>query len=518
MSRIFRISLTLAVFFGLEKLLGSLRQVLIARQFGLSPELDAFNAANNLPDLIFALISGGALAIAFIPLLSEYLETKGQPAAWDLFSRVANLVFLVTAGLSILIAIFARQLVGWRVGISPGFAPTQQALVADLKRLNLVATLLFSLSGLVIAGLQANQHFFLPPLAPAMYDIGTLIGVLILAPESGYQLGSFQIPTLRMGIHGLVYGVILGSILFLGIQIPGLIRYRFHWTPAIDWKDPGVRKVITLLGPRVLTVFFIQMVFLAQDNLASGMAVGAVTALVYGWLIMQLPETLIGTAIGTALLPTLSEQIARRETQAFLDSLNRTVQVILAVSLPAAVLLSLVLRPLVDIFGFDTAGSELVVWTARAFLAGLVGHSLLEVAVRSFYAQQDARTPLLAPGLMFITFVIVALLLSPFLGPAGIALANSMAFSAEAVLLLWLLNRQFQGLFKIGRAFVRVAAGTLLAGFIAYVIINGQILPGLLVLQEGLVSGVLHTAIAFAAGFLVILPFIWSEARMLIRL
>jgi putative peptidoglycan lipid II flippase len=319
-------------------------------------------------------------------------------------------------------------------------------------------------------------------------------------------------------VHGLVYGVILGSVLFLGIQIPGLIRFGFRWSPAIDWRDPGVRQVLTVLGPRVLTVFFIQIVFLAQDNLASRMVVGAVTALVTGWLIMQLPETLIGTAIGTALLPTLSEQIARRETRAFQDSLNRAVQVILAVSLPGAVLLSLVLRPLVGIFGFDSAGSELVVWTSRAFLAGLVGHSLLEVAVRSFYAQQNAHTPLLAAGLMFITFVMLASLLGPFLGPAGIALANSIAFTTEAVLLLWLLNRQFKGIIKIGGLFARLAAGTLLAGLIAYLVINSRILAGLPVFQDGLLSGVLHTAIAFATGFVVILPFIWSEARMLVRL
>jgi putative peptidoglycan lipid II flippase len=121
MKHIARSTLIIAVFFSLEKVLGFLRSIAIARQFGLSAELDAFNAANNIPDLLFALISGGALAIAFIPVLSEYLETSGRPAAWDLFSRVANLFFILTAALSVLIALLARQLVNWGLGVAPGF-------------------------------------------------------------------------------------------------------------------------------------------------------------------------------------------------------------------------------------------------------------------------------------------------------------------------------------------------------------------------------------------------------------
>jgi putative peptidoglycan lipid II flippase len=152
MSHIARSALIIAVFFGLEKLLGFFRQLLIARQFGLSAGLDVFNAANNLPDLIFGLISGGALAIAFIPVLSEYLEEKGSPVMWDLFSRVANLVFLVTLGASIVVALLANQLVGWNLGIAPGFSPEQQSQVVDLMRINLIATMLFSIVPVIRSG------------------------------------------------------------------------------------------------------------------------------------------------------------------------------------------------------------------------------------------------------------------------------------------------------------------------------------------------------------------------------
>jgi len=509
MTQVTRAALIIAVFIGLEKILGFFRQLIIARQFGLSAELDAFNAANNLPDLIFALISGGALAIAFIPVLSEYLEEKGRPIMWDLFSRVANLVFLATAVLSALIAIFAGQLVGWQLGIAPGFAATQQALVIDLMRLNLIATLLFSISGLVIAGLQANQHFLLPALARSMYDIGTLIGVLILAPQTGYQIGPITLPALGMGIYGLAYGTVLGAVLFLVIQIPGLIRYQFHWVPKINLRHPGVQQVLRVMGPRIGSVFFIYLVLIyIPDNIASRLPTGSITALVYGWLIMQVPETLIGTAIGTALLPTISEQFARDEKGVFTDSLNRALRVILALTLPISLLVAMVIRSLVDVFGFDPVGTEMVIWTARAFLIGLAGHSLLEIAARAYYAQQNAITPLWASALMMATFSAMALLFSQFIGVAGIALANALAFTGEAVLLLYLLNRKFPGLLRLGNTLTRVALGCMAAVLLVYIILS-LTLP---------IPALFLAVVALALGGLAVLPFIWPELKLLVKL
>ena len=513
MKHIARSTLIIAFFFGIEKILGFIRQILIARIFGLSPELDAFNAANNLPDVLFALISGGALAMALIPVLSEYLGKKGRPAAWDLFSRVANLLFLVTAFVSVLIAILAENLVEWQIGIAPGFNTEQQTLVAELMRLNLIATLLFSLSGLVIAGLQANQHFLLPALAPSMYDIGTFIGVLILVPERGYQFGPITLPALGMGIHGLVYGVIIGAALFLGIQIPGLLRYQFRWVPRINLRHPGLRQVLVVMGPRVLTVACIQVTYIAQDNIASRLVAGSVTALVYGWLFMQVPETLIGTAIGTALLPTLSEQIVRGDWEAFKKSLTHTIRAILALTIPSATLLAVCIRPLVDILGFDAAGTDLVVWTARGYLVGLMGHALLEVAARAFYAQQDARTPLLTAALMAVSFVILGVILGPRLGAPGISLANALAFTGEALLLLWLLNRRFPGIFQVRKTLFRVGLAS--AGSTIGVLILLQILP---FASMSTVMSVLITIGVLVASGIVLIPFIWPEVKLLLKL
>ncbi len=509
MKHIARSTLIISIFFGLEKILGFSRQLIIARTFGRSQALDAFNAANNIPDMLFALISGGALAMALIPVLSEYLETKGRPQAWDLFSRIANLVFIFTLVFSILIAIFADQLVRWNIGIAPGFNPEQQALVANLMRYNLIATMLFSLSGLVIAGLQANQHFLLPAIAPAMYDVGTLIGVLMLVPEKGIQLGPVTLPALGLGIHGLVYGTILGAVLFLGIQIPGLVRYKFRWSPKINLQHPGVRQVAVVLGPRILTVFFIQLIFIAQDNIASRLIAGSVTALVYGYLFMQVPESLIGTAIGTALLPTLSEQITRGEMDTFQISLNRFLRIVLALTIPITAIMIVGIRPLVQILGFDAIGTDLIVWSTRAYLVGLSAYAVIELTARAFYAQQKARMPLLTITLTAAVFILLAIPLARQLGAPGIALANALAFSLEAGIMLWLLKRDFPAMLSMKGTLWRTLFGTGISTLVVFLLLNFTPLNTMTTLMSALTSVAI-----LAVGGLLTLPFIWTEIKI----
>jgi len=504
-SRIARASLIIAVFFGVDKVLGFVRQVLIARQFGLTYEIDVFNAANNIPDLLSALISGGALGVALIPVLSEYLQLRSRQEAWDLFSRILNLAFIATGALSLGIAIFAEPLVH-RV-IAPGFPPDQLALTVSVMRLDLIAILIFSISGLIMAGLQANQHFLLPAMAPMFYNLGQIFGVAILAPQTGISIGPITLPAFGLGIYGLVYGVLIGAALHLAIQIPGLIAYHFHWTPAINLRNPGVVKVLHLLGPRILTMFFLQVFFIARDNIASRYGEGAITALNYGWFIMQVPETLIGTAIAIALLPTISEQFARGEEAAYRDTVNHAVRVILALTLPVATLLIVAIRPLIaGIFGFDAEGTQLVFLASSAYLLGLAGHSLLEVSARSFYARQDARTPLFAAALNAGAYIVLAVWLSSRWGPPGIALANSLAFTGEALLLLFLLNRKVPGMLRLGTTLLRTALASLAGGLLVF---------GLMQLSF---SPVLLSLVALSAGGLVVLPFIWPELKLLIRL
>ncbi len=500
----------LAAFIAVDKVLAFIRQVVIARQFGLSSELDAFNVANNIPDMLYALISGGALSIAFIPVLTELLSKSGKPQAWQLFSRIVNLTFIVTAFFSILVAFLAEPLVRWRLGIAPGFDEVQQSLVAQLMRLNLIGTLIFSISGLVMAGLQANQHFFFPALAPPLYNVGQILGALILSPEKGYTLFGVTLPAFGFGVQGLVFGVILGALFHLAIQIPGLVRFKFQWHPSLGLKDEWVRKSLRLFGPRLLTVFCIQLIFLVRDNLASHLQAGSVTALTYGWMLQQVPETLIGTALGIAILPTLSEFAAQQNWQALKDTLLRASHVILALTIPIAVVMSVSLKPiLAAVFDFGDAGTETLMWVTRGFLLGLVGHSLLEVVNRSYYARQNVIIPLIGAVVNVTLYIILGNLLYRRLDAPGISLTDSIVYSLQVIGLFVVLGRYFQMRISPFPALTNAILGGAVGGVISllcmalFSMVLPQILTGLL---------------ALAAGGISVLPFIRREIRLLFKL
>jgi putative peptidoglycan lipid II flippase len=509
LSRLTRISLLLAVFFGLDKGLGILRQVIIARQFGLSSALDVYNVANNVPDLLYALISGGALAMALIPILADLLTNQGRQLSWKVFSQVANLSFLVAGGMALLVAILAGPMVKAQIGVAPGFTADQQDLVVELMRLNLIAMMIFSLSGLVMAGLQANQHFLLPALAPLLYNTGQIIGATVFAPVKGISIGSVTLPALGLGIHGLIYGVILGASFHLLIQVPGLLMYQFHWTPTINLRDPDVLRVLRMIGPRILTVLFVQLIFIIRDNLASRLATGSVSALTYGWMIQQVPETLIGTAIGTALLPTLAEQFAGKDIDGLKQTIGRAVRVLIALTLPIAAILSLGLRPLLAAaFGFDAASVDVLLWTTRGFLLGLVGHSLLEIASRSFYAQQDALFPLLGSVVNVILYIVLGSVLYRQFGAPGISLTDSLAYSTQAIFLFVLLAKKKSISFPVGSTLWRSLAAAGLGAVVAVFItrIGGQF------------QAILIGPSAMAIAMLFAMPLVWPEIRTLVRL
>jgi putative peptidoglycan lipid II flippase len=458
--------------------------------------LDVFNSANNVPDVLFALISGGALAMAFIPLMSDYLTTKGREAAWELFSRVANLAFIVTGLAAIFVAIFAQQLVD--NVIVPGFTAEQRVLVAELMQLNLISTIIFSISGLVMASLQANQHFLLPALAPIMYNVGQIFGALIFVP--------------RFGIHGLVYGVILGAVLHLAIQLPALSRYGFKWTPALDLKNTGLLEALKLLGPRLLTMGGIQLIVIARDFLASHLGQdGAVTSLAFGYMIMQVPETLLGTAIATAMLPTLAELAAREDWVGFRGTIERALRVLIALTIPVAAVMAAGINPLVrGIFGFgNSETSTLITWTTRAYLLTLTGFSVQEVAARSFYARKEPLYPLYAVILRLAIFIGIGYLGITFFKSIGapiIALAEMALLIESIILFIWLSNKMHEPII-VWSAVIKGVVAALIGGVAAYSL--AVIVPG---------SAVLTALLGMVIGGLICLPIIWSEIKLFLKL
>ena len=498
LSRLTRNSLIIAFFFLVDKVLAFVRTGIISRQYSDSVHmLDTFNAANNLPDVLFALISGGALAMAFIPLLTEYLTTKDRAAAWDLFSRVANVAFLVTGSFAILIAIFAQPIVDAKLGIAPGFDQEQRTLLAELMRLNLIGTIIFSISGLVMASLQANQHFVFPAMAPSMYNIGQIFGAIFLVP--------------LYGIQGLVYVLCLGAFMHWLIQSPMLFKFGFRWTPSLNIRHTGLIEALKLMAPRLLTMGGIQIIVLARDNLASRLdQVGAVTSLTYGWMIMQVPETILGTAIATAMLPTLSELAARGDWTEFRATIERALRVLIALTIPIAAVMAAGIHPLVrGVFGFDEATSTLVTWTTRAYLMTLTGFTIHEIAARSFYARKEPLFPLYAVLLrlaMFLGIGFVGLTFFKEVGAPIIAFAE-IALLVEAIILLkWLSNRTHEPI-HVGASVVKGLIAAVIGGIVTYAV--ALYLPG---------GAIVTAMIGMVVGGLIALAIVWSDAKMLLKL
>lgn len=457
-----------------------LRQVIVARQYGITPEIDAFNVSNNIPDLIFSIISGGALSLAFIPILTEYFDKKGTNEAWQLFSRVANLVFITTAFLSLIVAVFAPAIISSPLGVAPGFTHEQQLFTASLMRINLVATLIFSISGLCMGALQSKKHFLLPAIAPLLYNVGQIIGALVLTP------------VFHMGVYGLAYGVVLGALLHLVVQIPGMLRFGFSYIPSFGLNDKGVQRVLYLMGPRILTVLAIQIMFLARDNVASHLSSGSVTALTYGYFILQVPETLIGTAIATALLPTLSQFAERKEKQAFTQALNKTLRVITSSTLVITVISLLSLDYLLQLlFHFNEQNTQLVSSVTKVYMVGLIVQSLLEITTRAFYAEQNTKTPFVITGIRVVLYLILAYTLAQISGAAGLAWADTITTTFAVVVMGILLAKKLPGLLSIQDTAIRTGLACLCIAAIFYTAFSLFHLSGMTILVGCLVlSGI----------------------------
>jgi putative peptidoglycan lipid II flippase len=412
--------------FVISKVIGVVRQSIIARTFGASEQLDAYYAAFKLPDLLLTLIAGGAIATTFIPIFAGYLTRGDTRRAWRLASAVLNILLIAMGAVSLVAALLAPWLV--RTLIAPGFDPELQALTADLLRIVLISSTIFVVSSLAMSILQAHKHFLLPALADFFYDVGIIGGAILLVP--------------RMGIHGLGLGVVAGAALHLLIQVPGLIYYRARYIPTLRTGDRGLIQLGRLMGPRILILGMFQFVFLFTNNLASRLDEGSITAINMGWTMMQMPEVIFAMAIATAAFPTLTDLASRGDQARLKETTSGALRAILLTTFPSAVALVLLGRPYITILfrstAFDQRAVEMVYQATVAFTLGLLGHSILELAARLFYAHKNAWTPFwIALGATTLNVTLCIALAFP-LGHAGLALANSIAVTLQSAILLWL--------------------------------------------------------------------------------
>ena len=375
---------TVTLAFLLTQLIGLGRGIIIYRAFGTSIDLDSFNAANRVAELLFNLMAGGALGSAFIPTFTGLLTQEQKPLAWKLASAIANLLLIVLTLVAGLAMIFAPQIVrGGLFFLAPDLPPGQEALTVLLLRMLLPTVVIFGLSGLVMGILNAHQRFWLPAIAPAMYSLGQIAGVLLLPPE--------------WGIHRLAMGVLIGALLHLLVQMPGLLRLRGRYTPSLGLYLTEVRQVAMLMGPRILGVAVVQINFIVNTIIALSLPEGSVSAITLAFTLMLMPQAAIAQSAAIAAMPTFSAQAALGKLEELRATLASTLRAVLLLAIPATVGLILLRFPLIR---FPVRGrrvhqplQQLVAWALLWYAAGLVGHSLVEILARAFYALHDTRTP-----------------------------------------------------------------------------------------------------------------------------
>jgi putative peptidoglycan lipid II flippase len=437
------------VAFAADKGLALVRDWVIGRRFGAGYEYDAFTAAVQAPELLFTLIAGGALVAAFIPVLSEYLTGQSRDESWRLASSVLNIVLLILFFFGLVAGLRAEEITArWLV---PEFSPDKQLLTARLLRIILIQTFVFGASGVLIGVLHSHQHFFLPAIAPLLYNMGQIFGALVLAP--------------RLGISGLTWGMVLGAIAFLLIQTPMLFRLKARYFPTLGLHMRGLRRIGQLMVPRLVSLGFVELADVFFVRLGSRLPDGHISAYFWAWRLMQIPETLFGTAIAQVFFPTWAELANLEDWNAFRERANAALRIILTLTIPSSAVLILLGRPALSLVGgaFDDRAVGLVHAVMLYFSIRLIGEALLEIGARLFYARQDTMTPMVAAALgQGISIGLAFALIEPF-GYRGLAIATTVGFWVESGFLLGLaqfklgeiLNREF--LSSAGRALLGTA-------------------------------------------------------------
>ncbi len=430
-------------FYVLSNIAGFVARLLINARFGAGAEQDAFRAAFVIPDLMFNVLAGGALASAFIPVYVGRLSRGETDIAWRLARAVAQIVFGVLSALAIMAAASAPALI--QHVVARQFGPAQVALTASLMRIMLLATVIFGVSGLLMGVLQSNDAFLAPAIAPSMYQLGMILGATVLS---------------GLGVYGLAVGVVLGALMHMGVQLPSLRSVmrlsssaaHAHGAQRVDHAiRSDLRQILALMPPRMLGLGAVQLNSLVNTTLASGIS-GGVSAFNNAFAILVLPIAVIGQAVGTALFPAISAHAARGEGALFAASFTRAINAVIALSLPAAVGLIILGQPLIRLLfergAFDARSTEWVAFALALLAIGLPAHAALELITRAFYALKDSARP----AMLAVFSVALNILLSiglyqmfdragrlPF---GGLALANAIATILETLILYALLVRR----------------------------------------------------------------------------
>lgn len=415
----------------LSAFLGLLRIRLLSGFFGDSRTLDIFWAAFRLPDMLFQILVMGTLSSAFIPVFSSFLGKNTADEAFKITNSIVTVSFLLFAVIAFFIILFAEPFSRF---LAPGFSVEDIKLMVSLTRIMFLGQFFFLIGNFLTGILQSFHHFLLPALAPVAYNLGIIMGTLLLTPA--------------LGIYGPTIGVVLGTILFFAIQIPLVIKLGWKFKPSLDLKHIGVREVGRLMIPRTLSFAVSQIEFSVDLMIASLFAPGHYTIFTFALFLISLPVRLFGATIGQASLPTLSLNYAQENLIEFKKTLTNSFQQIFYLVLPASIILLVLRIPLVRLaFGSKSFSWEATLLTGKmvGFLTlAVIAQSLTQLLIRAFYALHDTKTPFTVGFLAVLINVTASLFLAIGLkmGVLGLAVSTSISSLFNTSILLVLLIRK----------------------------------------------------------------------------
>ncbi|MQA31315.1 MAG: murein biosynthesis integral membrane protein MurJ [Luteitalea sp.] len=424
-----------------SRLLGLARDQVLAAFFGASHDMDAFVVAFRIPNLVRDLFAEGAMSAAFVPTFTQHLTRKGRNDAWRVGNHTLNAVALFTGILVVVGVIFARPLV---TAVAGGFAevPGKLELTVRLTRIVLPFLTLVAIASVLMGMLNSLQHYFVPALAPAAFNLATIVCAFALAPV---------MPRFGMSpIVAIAVGALIGGLGQVALQWRPLATEGFRYRPVLDLNDPGLRRVLLLMGPGTIGLAATQVNLFVNTIFATSAEPGAVSWLQYAFRLMYLPIGLFGVSIATAVLPVAARHAALDDPQAVSRTVARGVGLMTLLNIPATVGLFLladdIVRLLFERGRFLPVDTAATAGALRGYAVGLVGYSATRIASPVFYALGQSRLPVILSTISIGVNVLLSLLLVQPLGFRGLALATSLAASVNGGLSLVLLRRRLGGL------------------------------------------------------------------------
>jgi putative peptidoglycan lipid II flippase len=462
-----------------SRITGLVREMVMAALFGAGKAYDAFTIGFRIPNLTRDLFAEGALSSAFVPVFTEYLSKRSKQEAAALANLVATALIVIVGTFCALGVIFAPQLVEL---VAPGVAnvPGKFEMAVTMTRIMFPFLLLVALAAQAMGILNACNQFGVPATASTFFNIGSLVVGLSL----GYLLGP------RFGIepiYGMAWGVVFGGALQLFWQVPSLRRSGFHFHPKLDWKDPGLMRILRLMGPAILGNAAVQVNVMVNTNFASQIhdpvrgPDGPVSWLGYAFRFMQLPIGIFGVAISSATLPAISRSVAHGDMDEFRRTLSRSVAMVFLLTIPSAVGLMVLREPIIgaiyQIGKFKQYDTEQTGLALACYAIGLAGYAAIKVVNPAFYALDDARTPMIVSLVsIIINLSMASTLIHGFgLRHYGLALSTSTVAMFSAVALFWVMKNRVGGLY--GRSLLdstlKVFVGALAMGLTVWASSSG---------------------------------------------